>query len=97
MNFIHYFHAMFWFCSSSGLKKILMICSLLCSGPKIIFVFFLNMCFVFFLNMCFVFFHPCVVRPQNNHRDSDSDNSDYSSWNEDRLLEIEEEIIDEIL
>ena len=39
MNFIHNFNPMFWFCSSSGLKKIPMFCSVLCSGPKIIFVF----------------------------------------------------------
>ena len=44
-----------------------------------------------------VFFHPFVVRPENNLRDSDSDNSDYSSWNEDRVLDIEEVILEELL
>ena len=39
MNFIHNFHPIFWFCSSSGLKKIPTFCSVLCSGPTIIFVF----------------------------------------------------------
>ena len=43
-EFIHNFHPMFWFCSSSGLKKIPMFCSVLCSGPEIIFVFCSVLC-----------------------------------------------------
>ena len=44
MNFIHNFHPMFWFCSSSGLKKLFMFCSVLCSRPTIIFVFCSVLC-----------------------------------------------------